>query len=224
MTTQPSAEASVHSVFSVSEWAPVQESLLQGLLHACNNRVAALGGISQLYEVQLSTGEEGMQQLASEVEKLRTLMGLFRSVLTGSAPRREPARMGEALQSAAALLAYHLDVRQSQFEAPAESGEVEPVLLWPGDALRFAVMAYLAAAAGAATVTADGAIARVGDETVVSVTAFGDVESVKASAAFVALRDAAERAGGSALCGSGHDGQVLLTLALPGLTKATARP
>lgn len=211
------------SAFAVADWAPVQEALLHGLVHACNNRVAALGGISQLYEAQLSTGEEGMQQLAGEVEKLRAMMALFRSVLGGRTSRREPARMGEALQAAAALLAHHLDVRQAHFEAPQESGEVEPVLLWPGDALRFAVMAYLAAGAGAGKGTVEGVIGRVGDDTVVSVMALGSVDDVKARAEFAALKAAAERAGGSALCGEGNGGNVLLTLALPGLTKATAR-
>jgi hypothetical protein len=211
------------SAFEASEWAPVQDALMQGLVHACNNRVAALGGISQLYEAQLSTGDEGMQQLSGEVEKLRTIMGLFRSVLVGRTARRDPARMGEALQSAAALLAYHLDVRQSHFEAPQESGDVEPVLLWPGDAMRFAVMAYLAAAVGAGKATVEGVIARVGDETVVSVTAPGTVENVTASVEFAALEAAAKRTGGSALCGAGPGEHVVLTLALPGLTKATAR-
>lgn len=201
----------------------MQDALMQGLVHACNNRVAALSGISQLHEVQLSTGDEGMQQLAGEVEKLRSLMGLFRSLLAGRAARREPARMGEALQTAAALLAYHLDVRQAHFDAPQESGEVEPVLLWPGDAMRFAVLAYLAAAVGAGKATVEGVIARVGDETVVSVTSPGTVDSVRASAEFSALQAAAERAGGSALCGDALGDHILLTLALPGLTKATAR-
>lgn len=211
------------SVFEASEWAPVQEALMQGLVHACNNRVAALGGIRQLYDAQLSTGDEGMQQLSGEVEKLRSLMGLFHSMLLGRVSRRDPARMGEALQSAAALLAHHLDVRQVHFEAPPESGEVEPVLLWPGDAMRFAVLAYLAASVGARKATVAGAIGRVGDETVVSVSSPGTVDGVRASAEFAVLAAAAERAGGSALCGAGPEGHVVLTLALPGLTKATAR-
>lgn len=210
------------SEFEASEWQPVQDALLHGIVHACNNRVAALGGIAQLYEAQLSSGDEGMQQLTGEVEKFRALMGMFRLVLSGRVERREPARMGEALQSAAGLLAYHLDARQSKFVAPEESGDVEPVLLWPGDALRFAVMAFLAASAGAGKGTVEGAIARVGDETVVSVTAPGTVEAVMQRAEFIALQ-AAARLGGSALCGAESGEHVMLTLALPGITKATAR-
>lgn len=215
--------SAVRSAFEASEWTPVQGSLLQGLVHACNNRVAALSGISQLYEAQLSSGDEGMQQLSAEVEKLRALMGLFRSVLSGRAARRDPARMGEALQTAAALLAYHLEARHTHFEAPPESGEVEPVLLWPGDALRFALMAYLAASVGAGKAGVQGAIARVGEETVVSITSPGAVDAVTSSGEFAALQAAAARAGGSALCGATLGEHVVLTLALPGLTKATAR-
>lgn len=211
------------SVFDIAHWALVQETLLHGLVHACNNRVAALGGISQLYEAQLSTGEEGMEQLSGEVEKFRSLMALFRAALSGGGQRREPSRMGEALQSAVALLPFHIQVRQCQFEAPAESGDVEPVLLWPGDALRFALMSYVAVGVGAGKATVSGAIARVGDETVVTVTAPGAVEAVATRMEFAALKVAADRAGGSAQCGEGMGGLVMLTVALPGITKATAR-
>lgn len=150
-----------HSTFEAAEWMPVGESLMQGLVHACNNRVAALSGISQLYDADLSTGDEGMRSLAGEIEKLRSLMSLFRLVLSGRPERREPARMGEAMQAAVSVLAYHLDARQSKLEAPAESGDVEPVLLWPGDSLRFAVLAYLAVTPDAGKSPVVGAIARV---------------------------------------------------------------
>ena len=73
------------SAIAAEHWLPVYEHLVQGMFHACNNRVAALSGISQLYDAQLSSGAEGMQQLAAEVVKLRELMSLCRA---GSAARR----------------------------------------------------------------------------------------------------------------------------------------
>lgn len=212
-----------HSSFPAAEWMPVEESLLQGLVHACNNRVAALSGISQLYEAELSTGDEGMRALAGEIEKLRGLMSLFRLVLSGRPERREPARMGEAMQAAVSVLAHHLDARQAKLEAPAESGDVEPVLLWPGDSLRFAVLAYLAMTPDAGKGPVVGAIARVGDETVFSVSATGTAERVRAQDAFRVLQAAAQREGGSAQCGVSIDGEVILTCSLPGISKATAR-
>lgn len=211
------------SAIRAADWLPVHQAVLAGLVHACNNRVAALSGIAQLYEAQLSTGDEGMQQLLGEVEKLRSLMGLFRLALNGRSARREPSRMGEALQAASAMLAHHLDARHSRFDAPAESGEVEPVLLWPGDAVRFAVLALLAAGAEAGKGTVESTIARVGDETVVAITAPGSESVVMARLEFAALAYASEREGGTVNCASISAGTILLTLALPGMTKATAR-
>lgn len=212
------------SAVSPARWLPVHEALVQGLVHACNNRVAALSGISQLHEAQLSTSDEGMQQLSGEVERLRQLMGLFRLVASAGGTRREPARMGEALRAAASLLAYHLDVRQAQFTAPEDSPDVEPVYLLLGDALRFALLGYLAAAAGAGKgggVTAS--VARVMDETLVTISAPGREAELRERPEFVALAEAAEREGGSLRATSGPDGSVLLMLTLPGLQKATAR-
>ncbi len=213
------------SAVTPAQWLPVQEALVQGLLHALNNRVAALSGIVQLYEAQLSTGEEGMQQLAGEVEKLRTLMQVLRNGLASRSSRREPVRISEALRMAATLLAYHLEARQAHYTAPDDAIDVEPVYLWNGDALRFALLAYLAAARGAGRaggVTAS--VARVLDETVVTVTAPGRVDELRATPEYLALQEAAGHEGGMATAVAGPEGSVLLTFALPGLTKATARP
>lgn len=217
------ASDTTRSSIRADDWLPVHQALLAGLVHACNNRVAALSGIAQLYEARLSTGDEGMQQLLGEVEKLRALMGLFRLALNGRSARREPSRMGEALQTAATLLAHHLDARHSRFDAPPESGDVEPVMLWPGDAVRFAVLALLAAGSDAGKGTVESTIARVGDETVVAITAPGSEGVVMARSEFAALAYACEREGGTVNCASISAGTILLTLALPGMTKASAR-
>lgn len=212
------------SAVAPEQWLPVYEALMQGLVHACNNRVAALSGITQLHEAQLSTSDEGMQQLAGEVERFRQLMGMFRMATSPRGTRREPARMGEALRGAVSLLTYHLDARQAQFTAPEDAPDVEPVYLLTGDALRFSLLAYLAAAAGAGKgggVTA--AVARVADETVVTVTAPGQEAELRARPEYAALADAAAREGGSLRSTSGPEGSVLLMLSLPGLQKATAR-
>lgn len=212
------------SAVAPAQWLPVYEALMGGLIHACNNRVAALSGITQLYEAELSTSEEGMQQLSGEVEKLRQLMLMFRAASGTGGGRREPTRMAEALRSAAALLVYHHDVRSVQYTAPEDSPDVEPVYLQMGDPLRLALLAYIAVAMGAgkgAGVTAS--VARVLDETLVTVTAPGSEEQVRARPEYVALAAAAEREGGSLACAAGAEGTVMLLLALPGLQKATAR-
>lgn len=212
------------SAVAPERWLPIHEALLQGLVHACNNRVAALSGITQLYDAQLSTSEEGMQQLSAEVERLRQLMALFRVATSPRGTRREPARMGEALKAAASLLAYHLEARQAHYTAPDDPPDVEPVYLLTGDSLRLALLAYLATGLGAGKgggVTAS--LARVGDETLVTVTAPGQEAMLRARPEYAALAEAAQREGGSLHCAAGPDGTVLLMLSLPALSKATAR-
>ena len=213
------------SAIAAAHWLPIYESLVQGLLHAMNNRVAALSGIVQLHEAGLSTGDEGMQQLTAEVEKCRGLMAMLRGGVGARTSRREPARMSEGLRAAADLLAYHLEARQAQFTAPEDSGDVEPVYLWGGDAMRLGLLALLAVARGAGkggAVTA--AVARLADETVVSVTAPGSVDHLRATLEFEALQQAVTAEGGTLGAAAGGENSVLLTLALPGLSKATARP
>lgn len=211
------------SAVAPEQWLPVYEALMQGLVHACNNRVAALSGITQLHEAQLSTSDEGMQQLVGEVERFRQLMVMFRSATSPRGTRREPARMGEALRTAVSLLAYHLDARRAQFTAPEDPPDVEPVYLLSGDALRLSLLAYLAAAAGAGKGGVTAAVARVADETLVTVTAPGQEAELRARPEYAALADAAEREGGSLRSTAGPEGSVLLMLSLPGLQKATAR-
>lgn len=216
--------APMQSAFRAEEWYPVYDALLQGLVHACNNRVAALGGLVQLHEAGLSTADEGMAQLSAEVERLRELMGQYRALAGTRSARRDPARMGESLQQAATLLGYHLEARQSQFAVVAENGHVEPVLLFHGDAVRFAALALLAAGSTAGRGTVRAELARVGDETVVTVTAPGKLEEVRATHEYRALAAAAERERGTVTIAASTDEELRLSLALPGLSKATARP
>jgi hypothetical protein len=214
----------LHSAFRVEEWYPVHDALLQGLVHACNNRVAALAGLVQLHEADLATPQEGMAQLGAEVEQLRVLMGQFRALAGTRSARRDPARIGEALQQAVALLGYHLEARQAQFEVAEEVGHVEPVLLCYGDAVRFAVVAFLAARGATERGTVRAAVVRVGDETVVTLSGQGDIGEVQESRAYRALAAAAERERGAARIAATSSGAFEMTLALPGLSKAAARP
>ena len=132
--------------------------------------------------------------------------------------------MAEALRTAAALLVYHHDVRSVQYTAPEDSPDVEPVYLLPGGPLRFALLAYLSVAHGLARGTGvTASVARVIDETLVTVTAQGTEAAVKARPQFAALAEAAAAEGGSLSCATGPEGSVMLLLALPGLQKATAR-
>src|SRR5690606_17435651 len=97
--------AAWHYAVSAADWASVSDACLQGVVHACNNRVAALGGIVQLQDHKLASAEEGFASLREEVVRFRALMELLRALMARKGEKREPARMVEALRAAAALLA-----------------------------------------------------------------------------------------------------------------------
>jgi hypothetical protein len=213
-----------HSSVGADEWALVHEALLQGVVHASNNRVAALSGIVQLQEHALATPQEGLASLKLEVPRLRAMMELFRALMARRGDKREPARLSECVRGAAALLAHHPVGRQWTVRVDDEPEDAEPVLLWPTDAMRFAVLLLLAAGGNAPAGELRVSILRSGKRTTASVVAEGKAAAVAASPEFLALKRAAEREGGTlaAAAYGGSDG-VQVTLTLLGLTAAAAR-
>lgn len=213
-----------HSAVSADDWAVVSDACLQGVVHACNNRVAALGGIVQLQDHKLASAEEGFASLREEVVRFRALMELLRALMARKGEKREPARMVEALRAAAALLAHHPVARQWTVEVTDEPADVEPVLLWPTDPLRFAVLLLLAAGCDAAQGELRVSVIKEGSRTVTSVLANGSAGTVKARAEFKALARAASSEDGSLeVRPYGGADSAMLTLTLPGLTKAASR-
>lgn len=213
-----------HSSVSAEEWALVHDALLQGVVHACNNRVAALGGIVQLQEHALATPQEGFASLKAEVPRLRAMMELFRALMARRGDKREPARMSECVRGAAALLAHHPVARQWTVRVDDEPADAEPVLLWPTDQLRFAILLLLAAGGEAPSGELRVSVLKSGKHTSVSVIAAGHAAAVGASAEFVALRRAAEREGGTLTVSTyGGESGVGVTLTLLGLSAAAAR-
>lgn len=219
-----------YSSVGAEEWALVHDALLQGVVHASNNRVAALSGIVQLQEHALATPQEGLAALKLEVPRLRAMMELFRALMARRGDKREPARLSECARGAAALLAHHPVARQWTVRVDDEPADAEPVLLWPTDAMRFAVLLLLAAGGDAPT-GGDAppgelrvSILRSGKRTTASVVAEGKAAAVAASPEFLALKRAAEREGGTLAAAEygGRDG-VQVTLTLLGLTAAAAR-
>jgi hypothetical protein len=212
-----------HSSVSAEEWAPVHDALLQGVVHACNNRVAALGGIVQLQEHALATPQEGLASLKNEVPRLRAMMELFRSLMARRGDKREPARLSECVRSAAALLAHHPVARQWTVRVNDEPADAEPVLLWPTDQVRFAILLLLSAGGDAPSGELRVSVLKSGKRTSVSVVATGSATAAAASAEFVALKRAAEREGGTLeVAAYGGVGGVQVTLTLLGLTASAA--
>lgn len=214
----------VPSAVDADVWSGVLDELLHGVVHAANNRVAALGGILQLQDHGLATPSEGIAALRDEVARLRTLMERFRDLTTKRGEQREALRFSDALRASQLVLAHASATRNWQVTVADEGPDVEPVLLWPADPFRFATLLLLAAGAETKTGELFAAVLRNGDFTEVSVVAPGQREATEASLAYRALAEAAQREGGQLRCdATNHGASVELTLVLPGLSAASAR-
>lgn len=214
------SERELHSSVRAEDWAPIYDDLMHGVVHAANNRIAALGGIVQLQEHKLSTPQETFDSLRDEVERLRSLMAKFRSLTVPPGARREPVRLGDALLVAAELLAHHAVARNWTITLTDEPPGVEPVLLWPADPLRCATLLLLAAGATRANGELFVTFSDADGMSVAGVVAANDRAAVEASRAFRALRDAAVAERGTLECSALGDAQLELRLSLPGLARA----
>lgn len=214
-------EGPIHSDVRVQDWAVVQDQLLQGMLHACNNRLAALAGVLQLQEHGLAEPAEGIAAVSGEFTRMREMMDVFRLLTPKRGATKEAIRLEEALRTALGLLKHHHGARRWTL-ALGETAGAQPVLLWPADAVRIPVLLWLAGATG----TPEGrrveaSVAGVGSETVVSVFGAGSEAAVRASAEFAALQHAATAVGGALGCAPGTEtASVTLTLAVPALGRS----
>jgi hypothetical protein len=207
---------------SAEVWAPVGDALLHGLVHTANNRIAALGGILQLQELDLATPTEGIQSVRDEFVKLRALMERFRDVSSRRGDAKVAAVMADALKGAALLMAQHAAGRQWKLQIMEAGTDVEPVLLWPSDPLRFACLLLLAAGGpgpGAELVVTTLQMGGMVEVTVVSPMSAAEV---MARPEFVGLQAAAALEGGSLSAEAiNNNASVAVTLALPGLSVAS---
>ncbi len=211
----------IRSSVSADVWAPVVDALLHGVVHAANNRTAALGGILQLQELELATPKEGIQSVRDEFVKLRALMERFRDLGSKRGDKKEASVIGDALESAALLLAQHATARQWILTIMEAAPDVEPVLLWRSDPLRFACLLILAS--GGPGVGAELLIATLQNGAMVEVTVVSPMSAraVMGRPEFAGLQAAAALEGGSLTAVPiNENASVAVTLALPGLSKA----
>jgi hypothetical protein len=211
----------VRSSLSAEAWAPVGDALLHGLVHTANNRIAALGGILQLQELELATPDEGIQSVREEFAKLRTLMERFRDISSRRGEVKVAAVMADALNGAALLMAQHATARQWKLTIAEAGSDVEPVLLWPSDPLRFACLLLLAA--GGPGQGAEVLVATLQNGPMVEVTVVSPMPAaeVMARPEFLGLQAAAELEGGSlSAVAINQNASVSVTLALPGISLA----
>lgn len=211
----------VRSSVSAEVWEPVGDALLHGLVHTANNRIAALGGILQLQELDLATPTEGIQQVRDEFAKLRTLMERFRDISSKRGDAKVATVLSEALKGAALLMAQHATARQWKLTIAEAASDVEPVLLWPTDAMRFACLLLLAA--GGPGANAEILVATLQNGAMVEVTVVSPMSAAEVvlRPEFVGLQAAAALEGGSlSAVAINENASVSVTLALPGVSAA----
>lgn len=222
MSESVSNEKAWPSAVHPAVWAPVSDALLHGLVHTANNRIAALGGILQLQELELATPEEGIESIRGEFTKLRTLMERFRALSSKRGDAKVAAAMADALHGATLMLAQHGVARQWKVSLAEAPSDVAPVSLWPSDPLRFAVLLLLAA--GGPAPGAEISVTTLQRDAWVEVTVLSPmpVEEVLARPEFIGLQAAAVAEGGSLTAvGTNANASVMVTLALPGATSVS---
>src|SRR5690606_12592677 len=103
-------------------WRRVSESLLGGLHHALNNRVAALSAISQVLGSGMPDATPLISSLGSEVDRLEQTVSLISLLRRARSRSPEPVQMPELTASLSALLAQHNDLKEVRFITDPDPG------------------------------------------------------------------------------------------------------
>jgi hypothetical protein len=196
---------------SVDDWPTLSNDLLQGLVHALNNRLAALGALAELARLR-DEAINPLAELPSEIAQLHGLTGLF-ALLPDRRTEAEALELSAAMADAVRLHEHHLRLRAERCEVRYEGTPV-PVRAPRGALVRTLVMlVHAAKRSGETTREQSGApIVVRSDETTVSVCVR---TGVNASHDLVA---AGERSGGEIV----REGE-LLVFRLPTLAELRRR-
>jgi hypothetical protein len=173
---------------SLDDWSTISNDLLQGLIHALNNRVAALSAFLEL--ARLGDAVDPLAELPGELAQLQGLSTLF-ALLPERRTQAEALELPAALDDAIQLHEHHPRLRAERCEVRYE-GIAVPVRVSRWALVRTLVMLIHAAKRG-------GEAAR-GHATSIVVRADDSTMSVRVRAAADASCDliaAAELAGGS---------------------------
>jgi len=109
---------------NVDDWPTLSNDLLQGLVHALNNRLSALGALMELARLRDDTVDP-LTELPSEVAQLQGLTGLF-ALLPERRADAEALELSAALTDAVRLHEHHLRLRAERCEIRYE-GTPAPV-------------------------------------------------------------------------------------------------
>jgi len=108
----------------VDDWPTLSNDLLQGLVHALNNRLSALGALMELARLRDETVNP-LAELPSEIAQLQGLTGLF-ALLPERRTDAEALELSAALTDAVRLHEHHLRLRAERCEIRYE-GTPAPV-------------------------------------------------------------------------------------------------
>ena len=109
---------------SEDDWPTLSNDLLQGLIHALNNRLSALGALMELARLRDATVDP-LSELPTEVAQLQGLTGLF-ALLPERRGDAEALELSAALSDAVRLHEHHLRLRAERCEVRYE-GTPPPV-------------------------------------------------------------------------------------------------
>src|SRR6185503_2728884 len=112
------------------QWLRVNEKVLKGLNHQLTNRLAALEAVSQLFEPGETTDPQLLQTLAKEVDRVGTLLRLYRTLPAEPTALPETVRVQDIIPSVLELHTYHADLRGVSCLL-GEASDPEPVCVRP---------------------------------------------------------------------------------------------
>jgi len=174
---------------ATDDWPTLSNDLLQGLVHALNNRLSALGALMELARLR-DERIDPLAELPTEIAQLQGLSGLF-ALLPERRANAEALELPAALADAMRLHEHHLGLRAEWCEVRYEGAPV-PVRAPRWALVRTFVMLVHAAKRSGEATNERGAVRIIvrSDESTVSVCVRTDADASRD------LLDAGERAGG----------------------------
>ena len=136
------------------QWLRVNEKVLKGLNHQLTNRLAALDAVTQLVEPGEVADEQLVQTLAREVERLGTLLRLYRLLPAEPTALSEAVRIQDIVPSVLELHTYHADLKAVACLL-GDGNDAGPVSVRPSALLR-SLLVLLESAAGHSSRTGSG--------------------------------------------------------------------
>jgi len=214
------------------QWLRVNEKVLKGLNHQLTNRLAALEAITHLFDPGETTDPQLLHTLAHEVERVGTLLRLYRLLPAEPTVLPEAVRVQDIIPHVLELHTHHADLRGVTCLL-GEASDPDPVCVRPSALLR-SLLVLLESAAGHTSRAGSGlpiVLAYSGTPTTVTISI--EAPSPNADGLFAgsgslidAVRSALAHAGGTIHAGhASRDGLPSITyrITLPTLAESRKR-